>query len=383
MIGPANMKKFIIYNLKFLIIFLFGLALAPKASAAILYSQAANQDVYEGQTFVVDWFLDTENQTINSIDLGLNFSRQIISAEDVNSGNSLVNIWIQYPKADNNAGKIQLTGGIPGGVRGAKIPIFRSTFSALSPGNAFIALDPASKVLLNDGQGTETILKYKNLEFNVYPKNFIPAALSSPTHPDSTKWYKTGDVEIKFDPKEGVDYSYSFSSNIEITPGNEKQETNGDLWFKNLEDGVYYFKLNTKVGPSNWQEAGVYRVQIDRTSPVEFTPAIGSDPSLFGGNKFVSFSTVDKTSGISHYNIKIGLFGRTYETQSPAKLYKPIIGDNITVTAFDNAGNAREVSLLWPGIISVKVFEIFLILIGLIAIGYGFLGLKAKKKHKT
>jgi hypothetical protein len=47
----------------FILSFAFCILNLHRASAAVLYSQAANQDTYEGQTFVVDWYLDTENQS--------------------------------------------------------------------------------------------------------------------------------------------------------------------------------------------------------------------------------------------------------------------------------------------------------------------------------
>lgn len=345
---------------------------SSKASAAVLYSAAANQDVYEGQSFVVDWFLDTEGKPINALDLKLNFSKDTLAVADVNTGNSLISLWINNPKADNDTGKIELTGGMPNGANAGNIPIFRTVFQAKTSGPAFINLDSSSVVLLNDGSGSSDLLKFKNETFNVYPKDFLPAAMTSPTHPDQNLWYKNRDMAIRFTPKSGEDYSYSFSSNIEIIPDDQKQEVPSEIKYPNLPDGIYYFKLNSKIGPSNWKEAAVYRVQIDATAPEAFTPAIGSDPSVFGGNSFVSFSTVDKTSGMSHYKVKVGLFGNSRETQSPYKLRKPLVGNSVAVTAFDAAGNQRQAVIAWPGYISTKIFVLILIALGLLAIGFYF-----------
>src|SRR5581483_4180474 len=195
MTGQDKMKKYL---------FLLSLTLifaASRAHAAILYSQTANQDIYEGQSFVVDWFLDTENKSINSIDLNLIFSKNL-EVTEANPGNSLVSLWLKTPTADNSSDKIELTGGIPNGVDGDKIPIFRSVFTAKSTGPAFVRLDPSSAILLNDGSGTSEELKFKNLEFNIYPKDFIPLQITSSTHPDQNQWYSSRDVTIKFNPKD-------------------------------------------------------------------------------------------------------------------------------------------------------------------------------------
>lgn len=371
------MRKFKISNLKFLIILGF-LLFAKQTHAAVLYSTAANQDVYEGQTFVVDWYLDSESKPINTLDLKLNFSKDTLEVSNATTGNSLISLWIKYPSADNASGQIELIGGMPNGINDQKIPIFRTEFTAKAAGSAFINLDSTSVVLLNDGLGSNELLKFKNEMFNVYPKGFLPMQIASPSHPDSNAWYKNHDVAIRFNPKPGEDYSYSFSSNIEIIPDNQKQEVPGtslavpgkpaEIKYPNMPDGIYYFKLNSKVGPSNWKEAAVYRVQIDATPPEPFIPVIGSDLSVFGGVPFVSFSTVDKTSGISHYKVKVGLFGRNVETQSPYKLSKPLIGDSVKVEAFDQAGNQQDAYAVYPGYMSTSVFEWILVLIGLLAI---------------
>jgi hypothetical protein len=334
----------------------------------VLYSSAANQDVYEGQTFVIDWFLDTESKPVNMLDLKLNFSKDTLDIANASAGNSLISLWLKPPAADNANGTIELTGGIPNGSISSRLPIFRMTVRGKSPGTAFINLDPGSTVLLNDGSGSSEALKFKNEAFNVYPRGFLPVQISSPTHPDPDAWYKNRDVAIMFHPKPGEDYSFSFSSNIEIVPDNQKQDVPAQITYKNMPDGIYYFKLDSKIGAADWKEAAVYRVQIDDGPPEPFSPAIGSDPTIFSGSKFVSFATVDKISGISYYKVKVGLFGKTIETQSPYKISKPIVGDTVLVEAVDQAGNRRDASIAFQGYIPTKVFEWLLVLIGLTAI---------------
>src|SRR4051812_5031155 len=73
-----------------LCILMFGIS--NRASAATIFSQAANQDVYAGQTFVLDWYLDTENKPINAVDLGLSFSTDTLEVVDASTGNSLINL---------------------------------------------------------------------------------------------------------------------------------------------------------------------------------------------------------------------------------------------------------------------------------------------------
>jgi hypothetical protein len=358
MIGRADMKKI------FLLLLPVAYCLLPvQASAVLLYSQAANQDVYEGQPFLVEWFLDTEGRAVNTIDLKIDYSKDILDVSDVSVGNSQINLWIKNPMAED--GVISMTGGITNGLRDDRILLFKSTFVPKQKGSATITLNADSKILLNDGRGSEDVLKFKNILMNVYPKEFVPLKITSTSHPDSNAWYKNNDVTIQFEPKDGVEYSYSFSSNIELIPDETKDDVS-NLHFDDHPDGIYYFKLNSKTGTSPWTETGVYRIQIDTTAPEPFDSFIGSDPAIFEGNSFVSFSTLDKTSGISHYKVKVGLFGKQIETQSPYKLNKPLIGDKVVVTAFDNSGNFITSVVKWPGYISVMTFKWILILIGLV-----------------
>jgi hypothetical protein len=336
-------------SISFLLVLISGLFLgSSRAQAAVLFSQAANQDTYEGQSFVVDWYLDTENQSVNVLDLGLKFSPQTLEVVETSAGNSLLNLWVKNPVADNQNGTIKLTGGITSGIKDSKVPIFHTVFRAKTAGAAFINLDPASQILLNDGRGTTTQLKFKNENFNIYPKDFIPVKISSTTHPDSNAWYANHDVSINFETKPEYQYSYSFSSNIELVPDNLPMSVPAEISYPSRPDGIYYFKLNSKKATDNWQEAGVYRVQIDSTPPEEFAPEIGTDSSMFDAKPFVSFSTVDKTSGISHYKVKLGAFNTQDSASSPVVLPKIMIGKTIEVTAYDTAGNTRTEKINYP-----------------------------------
>lgn len=347
---------------------LFCFLVPQFASAAVLFSQSANQDVYEGQTFVMDWFLDTEGRPINSLDLKINYSQEFLEVQDVSAGNSLVNLWIKLPTADNEKGLIELIGGIVNGTKESKVPIFHSVFKVKKSGTASVTLNPGSVVLLNDGHGTSEPVKFRNVLFNIYPEQFIPIKVNSPSHPDQNIWYSNRNVEIKFTPKPDTDYSFSFSSNVDIIPEDKKIEIPQNLSYNDMPDGVYYFKLNSKVSDNTWQEAAVFRAQIDATAPESFLPLIASDSSVFDGKPFVSFSTLDKMSGISHYKVKVGLFGDGIETQSPYQLHKPLVGDELKVTAYDQAGNLTTVVVPWRGYLSVLEFKLLLIFLGLAVI---------------
>lgn len=374
MIGRVNMRKFSIL----ISVIFYGLMFGQIAQASVLYAGSAQQTVSVGQSFVVDWFLDTQGQSVNAIKLDVQFSDQTLAVTSAEPGNSLVSLWVQQPTVHGNM--VSLEGGIPGGARSNNLPVFRTTFAAKAVGTATISLLPSSEVLLNDGQGTKDNLSFSQLTFVIAPAG-TNTLVSSASHPDQTKWYTSHNVSLQLTTAASKEYSYSFSSNAEIIPDNAATSVPSQLTFNNLPDGVYYFKLNEKSGENTWQEAAVFRVQIDSTPPQDFSPVISSDASLFGGQPFVSFNAVDKTSGIDHYEIKNGAFGKFVMVQSPWQIHRALVGSKIIIRAFDKAGNMREVSIIYAGYLSVSAFYVLLaLLIFIVVILLGYV-VKRKKQN--
>ena len=249
-----------------------------------------------------------------------------------------------------------------------------------STGQAKITMDSSSAVLLNDGRGTQTELLFSVLDLTINPVSFIPIQVDSPSHPDEDAWYKESRVVIKFEQKSGQEYSYSFSSNLEIIPNEQSRQVPDEIVYEDMPDGVYFFKLNSRTASANWEEAGIFRVQIDSTPPEAFELVVASDPSIFGGQDFISFATVDKTSGISHFEAKVGSLGRSKKIQTPYKLSRPLVGDGVKIIAYDQAGNSREVLLEFSGVLSTTTFFVLLIII--FALSLAFIGKKRYKKLK-
>lgn len=108
------------------------------------------------------------------------------------------------------------------------------------------------------------------------------------------------------------------------------------------------------IDASEWSEV----LQVDQTPPEMFDVELTQDPSVFDGRYYIVFSTVDKGSGISHYQVKEEdldrpgyVRGEDRETvfkraDSPYVLEDQSLNSLITVRAVDKAGNERSVRLL-------------------------------------
>ncbi len=129
----------------------------------------------------------------------------------------------------------------------------------------------------------------------------------------------------------------------------------------------------------------------DSTPPEAFTIGVYRDPSLFSGQWFAVFSTVDKQTGVDHYDVAEVPIPQLTEPQeqwnwtravSPYLIKDQSMNEVIAVRAIDSAGNARveeytpppapklnnwQIALLpYLAIIGIAGFTIFQIIIHLL-----------------
>jgi hypothetical protein len=157
---------------------------APRAEAAFLYINPSSVDVYRGDTVTLAVRLDVaEGECINAVDAVINYDSSI-RAVDVSRGDSILNVWVVDPVIDEEKHTIQFTGGLPAGYCG-RIPgdpvltntlleiVFRSPGFSIGTGNnptARVWIDESSRVLLNDGFGTEAPLTFQDANISLLNK---------------------------------------------------------------------------------------------------------------------------------------------------------------------------------------------------------------------
>lgn len=155
--------------MKKLLFIIISLILFPNfALAAILYLEPAEASYYQGDSFITEIRIDSEEECINTVDVNLSFPKDILEVIDFSSGNSMISLWLNPPAINRNLGLISFTGGIPGGYCGilpgdpgksnllGKI-IFK--VKNQDENRAEINFLDNCQVLLNDGLGTPAVLK--------------------------------------------------------------------------------------------------------------------------------------------------------------------------------------------------------------------------------
>lgn len=170
------------------------------AFAAEVFLDSKTREIGVGSQFEVSVFLNTENEDINAIEGKLFFSQDTLEPREIKDGNSIVNFWLERPKP---AEEMVFSGITPGGYIGNRGLIFSAVFYAKKEGISSIEIREP-KILLNDGQGTETKVKTSALQIVVSsaassvlaptsedrdpPEDFLPQIAADPAIFDG-KWF--------------------------------------------------------------------------------------------------------------------------------------------------------------------------------------------------
>lgn len=274
--------------------------------AATLFFDPSGGEYQLGDTFLVDIKIDPEGECINSLEVHLKFSQDILMVKDFTIGGSILNLWLRKPEVNQEEGRISFIGGIPGGYCG-RIPgdpdnsdvlgkiIFSIPETVVRKDikeaySAELTFDKATKVLLNDGLGSEANLVLKKASFIIS------------------------------------------SEKINLP----KEEWLGELL-------------------------------KDRIPPEDFEIRIYRDPNIFEGKYFIIFQTSDKQTGIDHYEIKEGQ-KNWRRGESPYLLEDQKLRSIIRVKAIDKAGNERIAEYFPSKIIFWDLIPIIILFIFLITL---------------
>jgi hypothetical protein len=303
-----------------------------------------------GSTFDVSALINTEGESINTVQLEISFPADKVRLISPSSGTSILGVWLEPPVYSNVNGTVHLVGIVPGGIKTDGGFITTMTFEALKSGSAVLSIRASSKVLANDGLGTSVLTGYGQATFTLTPKPPEGVAISSDTHPFADHWYNNNSPVLTFEKAEGVsDFSYELDDRPFTIPDNEPETTEAQAAFESLKDGLWYFHVKARSSGA-WGTTTHYPIRIDTTPPAVFMPFAEKFFSGKSGKVLVSFFTTDNQSGIDHYDIGVleasaepGEAPAFVRTESPFQL-STLTGKKfrVVVRVFDQAGNVRD-----------------------------------------
>lgn len=278
------------------LLLVFFFVLPVRGEAALLYFDPGAADVYRGDTVTLDVRLDTdEGECVNTVDAVVHYD-PAIRAVDISRGDSILNLWVEDPVIDEDSHTIRFAGGLPGGYCGR------------IPGDPSLTNIILSLVFRSPG-----------------------LSIGGGDSPTARVWLDESTQVLLHDGS---------GSNAHVR----------------LQDAVITLKDTPGSIPSDsWNE----EVTNDTELPADFTITLTRDDTAFSGKYFIIFNSVDKQSGIDHYEImeepfsEFGAFrwGRAdapwMRAESPYVLTDQTLNSTIRVKAIDKAGNER-IAVLVP-----------------------------------
>ncbi len=245
---------------------LFFLPVKQAFAAALNFNlSVADGHVGLDQMFKVSVTLDPEGQLVNSLEAQIYYPHDLLKLSAIEDGSSLITMWLVPPREDN--GLISLSGMAPRGFSGH---ITDLDYSKLSPGDVVtLVFEPikaglatisasSSRVLLNDGLGTQASLKVGSAVISIgdYEDKFVISSTDT-TPPDFIY------AEAHYDSALGGQYLFFEASDKDS--GIDHYEINEDGVWQTAESpylikqnvGVYYIKAIDRAGNETIKEVQI------------------------------------------------------------------------------------------------------------------------------
>ncbi len=355
-------KNLIIENLKLKIkilgifsVFVFSFLIASSTNAATLYFSPSSGSYTVSQNFSVSVYVSSADQAMNAASGVISFPSDKLEVTSLSKTGSIFTLWVREPSFSNSAGTVNFEGIVlnPGftGSSGKAITI---TFRTKAAGNAPLTFSSGS-VLANDGKGTNILASLENAQFSLgyagptVPEAITPSAvpgspaapkISSPTHPDSNKWYSNNNPKFIWKIPSGITSIRLLVSHLPTAvPTVFYPKSISEKQLEGLADGIWYFHVQLK-NQAGWGGISYFKFQIDTQPPKPFKIEVKEGKETTNPQPTLSFETTDEMSGIDYYEIII-------DGKEPIKIekseYKIPLQDlgkhTIIVKAIDKAGN--------------------------------------------
>ncbi len=338
-----------------------------------LFFSPRTYSVTTDSEFSASLYLDTLGFSVNTLNIQISFPANLVSVVRPSGGESLISMWVTPPTYSNTRGTMEFSGVILGGTKTDSGLIEKITFRAKSPGTGTILIRKTSRVLVNDGFGSETEVETIPLKIIIEPKAPEGFVVISNTHSYQGEWSNNKDPIFSWEKqREGESYSHLLDDKPFTVPDQEIEGTETQANYENIKDGIWYFHLRSKIG-NLWSVPTHYAIRVDTTPPAKFNPTFDLLQSANNAPAIVSFFSTDALSGISHYEVGVldavsqpDTLPAFIQSESPFYLPKQNSGTLlVTVRAIDHAGNVRDESItvrVLPSFLSVSKDNISVIM---------------------
>jgi hypothetical protein len=341
---PFKNFYFLVFVFSFAFLFLsFG-----KARAANLYFSPSSGSFNIGEPFSVGVYVSSTDQAMNAASANISFPQDKLEVISLSKTGTIFNLWVQEPIFSNSAGTITFEGIVLNpGFTGSAGKLINISFKTKSAGSATLAFSSGS-VLANDGKGTNILTSVGSANFDISPKEIPPPPVgtpsapevSSPTHPDSEKWYSNNAPEFNWKlPPDIIGVSFLLNQKPIANPGPISDGLMESKKFENVEDGIWYFHIKFQ-NQKGWGQISHYKIQIDTKPPLPFEIKVKEGNETTNPQPTLTFEAKDETSGVDYYEVKIDQADPIKIKEKEYQLPIQSLGKHIVIVkAVDLAGN--------------------------------------------
>lgn len=352
-------------------------------NAAVINITPSGRSAQVGDMLQLYVVVDAAGVAVNNAEATITYPTNTLELVSAGKSGSIFSLWIEEPTTET-LGSVSFNGGVPNpGYSGSAGRLISLVFRAKAPGIATVSAVNAS-VRANDGLGTDVLTSSSGANIRITEPESAPqvedaapstqqtkdvdvVSVSGPvirsgTHPDQARWYKNDSPAFSWDlPADAIEVRTIISERTKATPTVRYPEPISSKTVENLPDGTYYFFLQIRTR-DGWGAVSRYQVNIDTTPPRSFRITFPHGSVGFDPQPIILFNTSDGSSGIDHYDVKVGTRGplSTAATagSNPYTLPMQEPGEHtVVVTAFDRAGNTTpsEAEFTVEGIEAPKI----------------------------
>ena len=333
--------------------------LAAEESGASLYLSPSSGAYAVGDTFSVSVYLNTAGRYVNAIEADLRFPPDKLQIVSPSVGKSVIDVWVGQPAYSNSNGTVAFRGAIPNpGLSVSQGLVSTFTFRVKTTGKAVVEFTDKSKVLLNDGKGTNVLSNTAGAIFDLILPPPQGPIVTSPSHSDQSRWYPNSSVVLEWQGDADADaFSYVLDEEPISVPDETPEPKRNAVSYTEVSDGVHYFHIRAhRAGV--WSGVTHYAVRVDESAPADFELGIEPRRTTTTHRPIISFNTTDAHSGLDHYELKLIPLSRAEDpalsaVEQPQEFFIEITSPyipalstgkyDVIVRAYDIAGNFREV----------------------------------------
>jgi len=334
-----------------IILAIVNLALPVSAFAASLYFSPTTGNYNVGQTFSVSVYVSSADQSMNAASGIISFPKDKLNVVSLSKTGSIFSLWVQDPTFSNSAGTITFEGIVfnPGFI-GSAGKVITINFKTKEAGSVPLTFSSGS-VLANDGKGTNILTSMGSGSYVIQsspeeeeyipPKNTpVAPIVSSPTHPDSEKWYSSNNPKFTWEVPEGVTGAKLLVDHKPIAvPTVFYSEPIAEKQLEDLADDIWYFHVQLK-NKSGLGGVSHFKFQIDTASPLSFEIEVKEGKETTNPQPTLVFETTDEMSGVDYYQVRIDQEPLIETREKEYKIPVQTFGTHtIIVRAVDKAGN--------------------------------------------